>query len=100
LDIGIIDEPKATLRVLLVLLNSKSQLEQKDVIDEAKRRYGIGKTTTLTAIKKCEEAQLINVVPEKRPRQAKESLLHSLTEKGERVAKLLAEIENLGNRKP
>ena len=95
MDIGIIDEPKAVLRILLVLLKAKEPLEQKDVIKEARNRYSIGKTTTLTAIQVCEDNGLIKIIPEKRPRQARESLLHILTEKGKQMATIIEQIEKI-----
>lgn len=95
MDIRIIDEPKAVLRILLILLKSEIPLEQKDVIKEAKNCYEVGKTTTLTAIRILEGSSLIKIVPEKRPRQARDSLLHGLTEKGKKVATIIEEIEKL-----
>lgn len=91
-EIGKLDEPKAMLRLLLILSRAKKQLERQEVLDYMNNRFKVGKHATYTAIRVCVKIGLLKeeLKPSKGPRPY---VLHNLTDKGKKIALHIQEIE-------
>lgn len=88
-----LDEAKSILRLLLILYKLKGkELEQQDIFHQMSNIYGVGRRSSKTAIEVSEKLGLVHV-KSKRGRGPRPSLLHRLTTKGEKIAKIILSLE-------
>lgn len=92
-DIGILDETKAALRLLLTIYKSERPLGREDIFDSIYREYGVARTAVYTALRACIKLGLIYEKPVRIGRNPRPTLLHFLTDKGKRAAKIIVELE-------
>jgi hypothetical protein len=65
-----------------------------DLYDGMKREYGLGRKTVESSLQVCIKTDLVQLERLKTAKkQPMPSIFHSLTKKGEKVAKILVELE-------
>jgi hypothetical protein len=82
--------------LILRILGEKSPLDKKTLQEEFEK-YGLGGSTFNTSMQTCYDLELVIAAKEKLHIRGTISLMHSLTEKGKKLAKLVAEIDVLLN---
>lgn len=90
---GLLDETIGALRLLLTLHKSEHPLNTTELQNKMDELYNVKKGATGTAIKVCGSLGLIEI--KHGIEKPKPATYHSLTEKGKKVAELLAHLEAL-----
>jgi len=88
-----LDETEAGFRVLLVLYKSKEPLGVSELYEKMKEFYNVGRGATDTGRRVCMKLGLVEQKAVRIGRNPRPTLLHFLTDKGKRVAKIIAELE-------
>ncbi|MDR2699259.1 MAG: hypothetical protein LBC12_00300 [Nitrososphaerota archaeon] len=95
-----LNESQAFLRVLLTLYTVKRPLNQQELLKEIQTAHKIGQFSIKTATTKGINLGLIEKESRKIGNNPMPSLMHSLTEKGTKIAELLSEINKILQEKP
>jgi len=86
-----LNEGRASL-IILKVLHEKGKLDKQTLAFEV-RKLGPGRTSFESSLRICQELGLVKVELERIHPKGQASLMHHLTEKGRRVAEIVAELE-------
>jgi hypothetical protein len=94
-SIGKLEESQASLRLLVLLYQTKQPLIHAELTQQMKERYNLGRRTVETAVEVCIELGLISREKKRVGSNPMPSLFHALTEKGRRVAELALQMDSI-----
>jgi hypothetical protein len=78
--------------VLILVRETDERINQSDLVVKMKKEFGVGRHTTETAIKVCEELGLLRLDTERVGLNPMPSIFHTVTKKGRAVARLALEL--------
>jgi len=86
-------ESKASIHLLITLLQANKPMIVTEIYDEMTKRFGMGRTSSESAIVICAKLGLIKRETKRIGRNPMASIFHSLTPRGRKVGEICQQLE-------
>jgi hypothetical protein len=86
-------ESKASIHLLITLLQADKPMIVTEIYDEMIKRFSMGRTSSESAIVICAKLGLVKRETKRIGRNPMASIFHSLTPKGQKIARICLELE-------